>query len=119
METPSPEDISKHPSVPQAQEVNSIHAELSASVTTTLVNSSNTGENGVVSEAADSSMNIEKDTSMQNLISPKTPVTYSDDEVKTDAHSDDETIPMKDNDDQIPVVKVKNTDTGKDSNNDA
>ena len=119
VETPSPEEISTHPSIPQAQEVNSIDAEPSASGTTTLVNSSNTGENGAVSGAADSSMDIEKDTSMQNLISPKTPVTYLDDEVKTDAYSDDETIPMKDNDTQIPVVNVKDTDTGEDTDNDA
>ena len=119
VETSSLEEISTHPSILQAQEVNSIDAEPSASVTMTLVNSSNTGENGAVREAADSSMDIERDTSMQNLILPKTPVTYLDDEVKTDAYSDDETIPMKDNDAQILVVNVKDTDTGKDTDNDA
>ena len=115
VETSSPEEISTHPSIPQAPEVNSIDAEPSTSVTTTQVNSSNTGENGAVRDAADSSLDIEKDTSTQNLTSPKIPVTYLDDEVKTDAYSDDETIPNKDNDAQIPVVNVKDTDTGNDS----
>ena len=112
VETSSPEEISTHPSVPQAPEVD---VEPSTSVTMTLVNSSNTGENGAVRDAADSSMDIEKDTSTQNLTSPKIPVTYLDDEVKTDAYSDDETIPNKDNDAQIPVVNVKDTDTSNDS----
>ena len=115
VETSSLEEISTHPSVPQAPEVNSIDAEPSTSVTMTPMNSSNTGENGAVSEVADSSMEIENNTSTQNLTSSKMPVTYLDDEVKTDAYSDDETIPNKDNDAQIPVVNVKDTDTGNNS----
>ena len=59
-----------------------------------------------------SSIEIEKDTSMQNLESPKTPVANLDDEVKTDAYSDDETIPNTDDDTQIPDVNAKVIDTG-------
>ena len=53
-------------------------------------------------------MEIEKDTSMLNLESPKTPVANLDDnEAKTDAYSDAETIPNTDNDTQIPDVNNK------------
>ena len=115
VETSSLEEISTDPSIPQAPEVNSTDAEPSTSVTMTPVNSSNTGENVAVREVADSSMEIEKDTSTQNLMSPKTPVSLLDDEVKTDAYSDDETILDKDNDAQIPVVNIKDMDTGNNS----
>ena len=74
VETSSPEEISTDPSIPQAPEDNSTDVEPSTSVTMTPVTSSNTGENGAVREVADSSMEIEKDTSTQNLKSPKTPV---------------------------------------------
>ena len=52
---------------------------------------SSTGENGTIKEAADSSMEIEQDTSTLNLELPKTPVANLDnDEAKTDAYSDAE-----------------------------
>ena len=83
--------------------------------TPTKCDTSNTGENGTEKEAADSSMEIEKDTSTQNLESPKTPVANLDDEVKTDAYSDDETIPNTDDDTQIPDVNANVIDTGNDT----
>ena len=115
VETSSLEETSTHPSISQAPEVNSTDAEQSTSMTTTPMNLSDTGENGALREEADSSMDIEKDTSTQNLTLPKIPVAYLDNEVKTDAYSDNETIPDKDNDAQIPVVNVKDTDTGNDT----
>ena len=60
-------------------------------------------------------MEVVKDTSTQNLESPKTPVAYLDDEVKTDAYSDDDTIPNIDDDTQIPAANVKVIDTGNDA----
>ena len=65
--------------------------------------------NGI--KEADSTMEVVKVTSMQNLESPKTPVTYLDDEVKTDAYSDDDTIPDIDNVTQIPVANAQVVDT--------
>ena len=60
-------------------------------------------------------MEVVKDTSTQNLESPKTPVTYLDDEVKTDAYSDDDTIPDIDDVTQIPVANAQVIDTGNDA----
>ena len=112
METSPPEETSTHNSVSLPTEANGTATEHFTSATPTNHDPSNTGENGAVKEVADSSMEIEKDTSMQNLESPKTPVAYLDDEVKTDAYSDDETIPNTDDDTQIPDVNAKIIDTG-------
>ena len=109
VETTSSKEISTDSCFPQASEVDSITQEQPTSVTMTSVNSSNTGENGAEREAADSSMNIEKDTSMQNVMSPKIPVAYLDDDVKTVAYSEEETLLDIDNEAQIPV------DTGNDT----
>ena len=74
-------------------EATSTPTEHPTSGTLTNCDTSDTGNNGDIKKVADSSMEVVKDTSMQNLESPKTPVTYLDDEVKTDAYSDDKTIP--------------------------
>ena len=115
VETSPSEETSTYPSASLPTEANCTATEHSTSETLTNLDSSNTGENGAVKEAADSSMEIEKDTSTQNLESPKTPVANLDDEVKTDAYSDDETIPNTDDDTQIPDVNAKVIDTGNDT----
>ena len=106
VETSPPEETSTHPSASLPTEANGTATEHFTSATPNNRDTSNTGENGAVKEAADSSVETEKDTSMQNLESPKTPVAYLDDEVKTDAYSDDETIPNTDVDTQIPDVNA-------------
>ena len=111
----TPEETSTHPSASLPTEANGTATEHFTSETTTNCDTSNTGENGAVKEVADSSMEIEKDTSMQNLESPKTPVAYLDDEIKMDAYSDDETIPNTDDDTQIPDINAKVIDTGNDT----
>ena len=115
VETSPPEETSTHPSISLPTEANGTSTEHFTSATPTNHDTSNTGENGAVKEAADSSMEIEKDTSTQNLESPKTPVAYLDDEVKTDAYSDDEPITNTDDDTQIPDVNAKVIDTGNDT----
>ena len=89
--------------------------EHSTSGTPTNCDTSDTGNNGDIKKAADSTMKVVKVTSTQNLESPKTPVTYLDDEVKTDAYSDDDTIPDIDNVTQIPVANAQVIDTGNDA----
>ena len=114
VETSPPEEISTYPPALLPKEASGSVTEHSTSET--LVCTSSTGENGTINEVADSSMEIEKNTSMLNLKSPKTPVANLDDnEVKTDAYSDDETIPNRDNDTQIPDVNDKFIDTGNDT----
>ena len=106
-------------SVPQSPKATDSDAEQSASVETTLTDPANTGDNGTVREAADSSINIEKDTSTRNPTLPETPAAYLDDEVKTDAYSDDETIPNIDEDTQIPDITGNANDTGNDTTDNA
>ena len=114
VETSPPEEISTHPPDLLPKEASGSVTEHSTSET--LVCTSSTGKNGTIKEAADSSMEIEKDTSTLNLESPKTPVANLDDnEVKTDAYSADETIPNTDDDTQIPDVNDKVIDTGNDT----
>ena len=115
VETSPSEETSTYPSASLPTEANGTATEHSTSETPTNLDSSNTGENGAVKEVADSSMEIEKDTSTQNLESPKTPVANLDDEVKTDAYSDDETIANTDDDTQIPDINAKVIDTGNDA----
>ena len=114
VETSPPEGISTHPPALLPKEASGSVTEHSTSETP--VCTSSTGENGTIKEAADSSMEIEKDTSMLNLESPKTPVAnLDDDDAKTDAYSDAETIPNTDNDTQIPDVNDKVIVTGNDT----
>ena len=114
VETSPPEEISTHPPALLPKEASGSVTEHFTSETP--VCTSSTGENGTINEVADSSMEIEKDTSRLNLESPKTPVAnLDDDEVKTDAYSDNETIPNTDNDTQIPDVNDKVIDTGNDT----
>ena len=114
VETSPPEGISTHPPALLPNEASGSVTEHSTSET--LARTSSTGENGTIKEAADSSMEIEQDTSMLNLESPKTPVAnLDDDEAKTDAYSDTETIPNTDNDTQIPDVSDKVIVTGNDT----
>ena len=115
VETSSSEETSTHPSSTLPTETNGTSTEHSTSETPTNHDTSNTGEIGAEKEAADSTMDIEKDTSMQNLESPKTPVAYLDDESKTDAYNDNEIIPDTVNVTQIPVINAKATDTGNDT----
>ena len=89
--------------------------ERSTSGTPTNCDTSDTGNNGDIKKAADSTMKVVKVTSTQNLESPKTPVTYLDDDVKTDTYSDDDTIPDIDNVTQIPVANAQVVDTGNDA----
>ena len=74
VETSPSEKTSTHPSASLPTEANGTATEHSTIKTLTNLDSSNTGENGAVKEVADSSMEIEQDTSTQNLESPKTPV---------------------------------------------
>ena len=114
VETSPPEGISTHPPALLPKEASSSVPEHSTSETP--ARTSSTGENGTIKEAADSSMEIEQDTSMLNLELPKTPVAnLDDDETKTDAYSDTETIPNTDNDTQIPDVNDKIIVTGNDT----
>ena len=71
-----------------------------------------TCDNGDIRNVADFTMKVAKATSTQ---SPKIPVTYSDDEVKTDTYSDDENIPDINNVTQIPVANAQVIDTGNDA----
>ena len=113
-ETSPPGEISTHPPALLPKEASG--SVTGHSTSETPVCTSSTGENGTIKEAADSSMKIEKDTSTLNLESPKTPVAnLDDDEVKTDAYSDDETIPNIDDDTQIPDVNDTFIDTGNDT----
>ena len=69
---------------------------------------------------ADSSSETKMDTSMHNSAKPKTPLTLpvstSDvDEEQTDAYSDNETIPDKNVEPQIPVINDKIIETGNDT----
>ena len=115
VETSPPEETSTNPPTPLLTEANGTATEHSTSARPTNCDTSNTGENGDVKEVADSSMEVVKDTSTQNLESPKTPVAYLDYEVKTDAYSDDDTIPNIDDDTQIPAANAKVIDTGNDA----
>ena len=112
VETSPPVETTTNPLASLQTEATGTPTEHSTSGTLTNCDTSDTGNNGDIKKAADSSMEVVKDTSMQNLESPKTPVTYLDDEVKTDAYSDDDTIPDIDDVTQIPVANAQVVDTG-------
>ena len=112
VETSPPVETAINPLASLQTEATGTPTEHPTSGTPTNCNTSDTGNNGDIKKAADSSMEVVKDTSTQNLESPKTPVTYLDDEVKTDAYSDDDTIPDMDDVTQIPVANAQVVDTG-------
>ena len=69
---------------------------------------------------ADSSSETEMDTSTHNSAKPKTPLTLpvstnDVDEEKTDAYSDNETIPDTNIEPQIPVINDEIIETGNDT----
>ena len=97
VETSPPVETAINPLASLQTEATGTPTEHSTSGTPTNCDTSDTGNNGDIKKAADSTMKVVNVTSTQNLESPKTPVTYLDDEVKTDAYSDDDTIPDIDN----------------------
>ena len=106
VEMSPPVETATNPLASLQTEATGTPTEHSTSGTPTNCDTSDTGKNGDIKKAADSSMEVVEDTSMQNLESPKTPVTYLDDEVKTDAYSDDDTIHDIDDVTQIPVANA-------------
>ena len=115
VETSAPVETAINPLASLQTEAIGTSTEHSTSGTLTNCDTSNTGNNGDIKKVADSTMKVVNVTSTQNLDSPKTPVTYSDDEVKTDVYSDDDTIPDIDNVTQIPVANAQVVDTGNDA----
>ena len=82
VETSPPVETATNPLPSLQTEATGTPTEHPTSGTPTNCDTSDTGNNGDIKNAADSSMEVVKDTSTQNLESPKTPVTYLDDEVK-------------------------------------
>ena len=112
-----PEETSAEPPALQPTNNDSVAATASTSVTEPATASENKGEIGAEKNEADSSSETDMDTSTHNLAKPKTPLTLpvstSDvDKEQTDAYSDNETIPDKDIEPQIPVINDKIIETG-------
>ena len=115
VETSPPVETATDPLTSLQTEATDTPTEHSTSGTPTNCDTSDTGNNGDIKKVADSSMEVVKDTSTQNLESPQTPVTYLDDEVKTDTYSDNDTISDIDDVTQIPVANEQVVDTGNDA----
>ena len=82
VETSPPVETATNPLASLKTEATGTPTEHSTSGTPTNCDTSDTGYNGDIKKVADSSMEVVKDTSTQNLEFLKTPVTYLDDEVK-------------------------------------